>query len=171
MESTREPESERSATVSDHATDRSILQSVSRRRRRCLVLMMYVCLVVIVGIFAFADQWWRIIVLVPMLYVLIAYSRLVTPITKELTELKADKLDERQVMIRNHAYYQAYKMFGMVFVVAFSYTMLASLTEAAYLPTPATTRDFALLVLLFSLLFGSLPASVIAWTEPDPESE
>jgi hypothetical protein len=38
----------------------------------------------------------------------------------------------------------------------------------ADLPMPSTLNAFTLLVLLLSHLAISLPASVVAWTEPDP---
>ena len=49
------------------------------------------------------------------------------------------------------------------------YGALAAGSAWSELPTPQTTYDFGTLGVLVAFLPGSLPASVAAWTEPDPD--
>jgi hypothetical protein len=99
------------------------------------------------------------------------YAKLLLPIMRELTAKKDPELDERQLAVRNRAYYYAYGILAGVFGLSVLYAMVATLPGSAGgadLPMPSTLNAFTLLILLISHLAISLPASVVAWTEPDP---
>ncbi len=75
-------------------------------------------------------------------------------------------------MIRNRVYYHAYRMLSIVFGLTLAYALFATVfLRDAGLPVPNTLGDFAQLTLLLAYLVMSLPASVVAWTEPNSEPE
>jgi hypothetical protein len=75
--------------------------------------------------------------------------------------------DERQRAIREHAQAVSYRILGPLIVVLALYLMFATQVFGhAWLPS--TPSEQVALLAGFALLFSSLPAAVIAWSEPDP---
>ena len=159
--------------MDDRATEGSVLESVGRDRRRLWVASMYLSLAATAGIFAVAgERWWIVLAVIPFVFASALYGKVIQPIVRGLTEKEDPELDERELMVRNRAYRRAYQALGAIFVLvlasAASFTVFFG---AESLPVPRTLRDFALLTLLLGYLLISLPASIVAWTEPDPASE
>lgn len=63
-------------------------------------------------------------------------------------------LDERQLLLRNRAYFWAYILLGVGASVVFWNTVIKF--------------GFFGALLMFAFLYGTLPTAVIAWLEPDP---
>ena len=120
--------------------------------------------------FAQSDSWF--VLTVGILVVAFSlHAKLLVPVIKEVTGKKDPELDERQLAVCDRAYGRAYGILGAVFMSVVLYAMLAALPGllgGVDLPTPRTVSDFALLILLFAHLDVSLPAAVVAWTEPEP---
>jgi hypothetical protein len=75
--------------------------------------------------------------------------------------------DERQRAIREHARAVAYQIVGpVIYVVALYLIFAPTFFDHPWLPSN-TVEQGGLLVGL-ALLFSTLPAAVIAWSEPDP---
>jgi hypothetical protein len=75
--------------------------------------------------------------------------------------------DERQLAIREHAQAVSYRILGPVIVAVTLYVIYAPMfLDHAWLPT--TQIEQVGLLAGFALLFSTLPAAVIAWSEPDP---
>ena len=63
------------------------------------------------------------------------------------------KLDERQLVLRNRAYFWSYLLFGIgIFFVW----------------TASDRLGYFGFVMIFAGLYGSLPTAIVAWLEPDP---
>jgi hypothetical protein len=75
--------------------------------------------------------------------------------------------DERQRAIREHAQAVSYRILGPVIVLVALYLIFATtFLDHAWLPS--TEIEQVGLLAGFALLFSTLPAAVIAWSEPDP---
>ena len=146
---------------------------MGRDRRRLLVISMYLSLAATTGIFKFAGgSWWIILAAVSFVFAFALYGKVIRPIAHDLTEKEDPELDERELMVRNRAYYQAYRALGIIFALALaSAAFFTVFFGADELPVPGTLSDFALLMMLLGYLLISLPASIVAWTEPDAETE
>jgi hypothetical protein len=86
---------------------------------------------------------------------------------KEAHAMFTRPADERQRAIREHAQAVAYRILGPVIVVLALYVIFATpVLGHAWLPS--TQSEQVGLLAGFALLFSTLPAAVIAWSEPDP---
>jgi hypothetical protein len=75
--------------------------------------------------------------------------------------------DERQRAIREHARSVAYQIVGpVIYVVALYLIFAPRFFDHPWLPSNAVEQSGLLVGL--ALLFSTLPAAVIAWSEPDP---
>jgi hypothetical protein len=75
--------------------------------------------------------------------------------------------DERQRAIREHAQAVSYRILGLVIVVPALYIIfIVPVFSHPWLPSTRTEQVG--LLAGFALLLGTLPAAVIAWSEPDP---
>ena len=155
--------------MSDQAVERTFLGNVSQSSRRRWVLAMYLCAAAVVLWVVFGGDHWSVwLACVPMVAAAVIYFRLVVPIRKSLTEKEDRELDERQLAVRNRAYFQAFRILGLVIFGAVLYGAFAADFGGWGLPKPRTTSDFGTLGILVAFLLGSLPATVAAWNEPDP---
>jgi hypothetical protein len=75
--------------------------------------------------------------------------------------------DERQRTIREHAQAVSYRILGPVIVLLALY-MLFVTPVLGHAWLPSTQSEQVGLLAGFALLFSTLPAAVIAWSEPDP---
>ena len=80
----------------------------------------------------------------------VSTQRLADRFKKTLT---GQPLDERQLLLRNQAYFWAYLIFGVV-----AFLLLMGSDE----------RGFGWTLIALAGLYISLPAALIAWLEPDP---
>lgn len=75
--------------------------------------------------------------------------------------------DERQRAVREHAEAISYRILSPLIVVVVLYLIFATrFLDHAWLPSTETEK--VALLAGFALLFSTLPAAVIAWSEPDP---
>jgi uncharacterized membrane protein len=146
---------------------------MSRGRRRALVLIMQLGMVAYAFALSFtgADSW-RVVALVLCLQLsyMAIFFRFLRPVMAEIIKKDRD-LDERELSLRNAAHYRAYQILGSVTSIVIAAPMGASLYFGVDLPLQLTQWHLAALFFLFTNLSISLPASVVAWTEPDPDSE
>jgi hypothetical protein len=159
--------------VSAPTTKSSALHTMSRGRRRALVLVMQLSMVAYALALAFAgvDSWSVVLLVICLqsLYMAI-FSRFLRPVMKEVIKKQPDP-DERELSVRNQAHYSAYQVLKVVLTTVTAAPLAASLYFGVDLPLRITHWHFIALYLLFMNLSISLPASVVAWTEPDPEPE
>ena len=143
---------------------------VSQGRRRRWVFAMYLCMTAVPLWVAFGGNHWSVwLAIVPLIVATALYFKLIVPLREALTEKGDRELDERELVVRNRAYFYAFRILGIVIFGAVLYGALAAGPAWSELPTPRTTSDFGALGILAAFLLGSLPASAAAWTEPDPE--
>jgi hypothetical protein len=86
---------------------------------------------------------------------------------KEAHAMFTRPADERQRAIREHAQAVSYRILGPVIVVLALY-MLFVTPVLGHAWLPSTQSEQVGLLAGFALLFSTLPAAVIAWSEPDP---
>ena len=78
--------------------------------------------------------------------------------------------DERQEAIRHRAQARAFQISGVVVGLGAMYAVLATqLLPGLWLPH--TGAEIWAIVTALTLLYTTLPAAILAWTEPDPPSE
>lgn len=143
-------------------------EDLSQVRRRLLVTLMYLGLVAYGGAVVLGgERWWVLLSFGPLFVAIAIHFRFILPIAKEVNK-KIPNLDERQLALRDRAHYRAYQILGVLFVLTIVYAMLATVLDGVGLPTPETSAQFSGLIFLLTLLVASLPASMIAWFEPDP---
>ena len=151
----------------------SALHTMSRARRRALVLVMQLGMVAYALAYAFAGgASWRSFALVLSLQLLymVIFFRFLRPVMAEVIKKDRD-LDEREISLRNVAHYHAYQILVLAVTTVIAAPMGASLYFGVDLPLQLTLWHLSALFFLFANLGISLPASVVAWTEPDPEPE
>jgi hypothetical protein len=159
--------------VSVPTTKGSALHTMRRGHRRALVLVMQLSMVAYALALAFAGvEAWSVVLLVLCLRSLymVIFFRFLRPVMKEVIK-KTPDLDERELSVRNQAHYSAYQVLTVVLTTVTAAPLAASLYFGVDLPLRITHWHFMALYLLFMNLSISLPASVVAWTEPDPEPE
>lgn len=93
------------------------------------------------------------------------------PIMSEVANKKASDLDERQLSVRDRAHYRSYQILGTILVTFTVLPLAAELYAGIDIPWSVTHWHFQGLFFLFMNLVLSLPASVVAWTEPDPQRD
>ena len=153
---------------------KSALHTMSQARRRALVLTMQLGMAVYALTFAFlaAASWWLVVLILCLqaLYMVI-FFRVIRPVASEVSDRKTADLDERQVKVRDRAHHQSYQILVIIIVIVTAAPMAASFYLGVDLPLQLAYWHFAGLFFFFMNLGISLPASVVAWTEPDPEPE
>lgn len=101
---------------------------------------------------------------------MVIFFRFLRPVMAEVIKKDRD-LDEREISLRNVAHYHAYQILVLAVTTVIAAPMGASLYFGVDLPLQLTLWHLSALFFLFANLGISLPASVVAWTEPDPEPE
>lgn len=157
--------------MNDRTVARSSMWNLSRASRRWMVAVMYLCLTAFAAVIALGENlWWALLAIGLLVSFGVIHTRLIQPIVREAGS-KTSELDERQLMVRDHAHYRAYQILGALFITSVLYEAVAVMFVGVSLPAPTTGRHFVALIVLLSILIGSLPASVVAWVEPDPPTE
>lgn len=80
-----------------------------------------------------------------------------------------DKLDERELQVRNSAFFRAYQIIAGLTALALIYGNFA-LEHPTRLWLPSTDRHMQTLIWGFLLLSITLPHAFIAWQDPDYEA-
>ena len=75
-------------------------------------------------------------------------------------------LDERQLQIRNHAFFRAYQVVASVTALGLIYVQFA-LDPRNHLFLPSGDREMQTIIWGFLLLSITLPHAFIAWRDPD----
>lgn len=151
----------------------SALHTMSRTRRRWLVLTMQLGMAAYALAFSFAgiNAWWLFLLVMCLQAVYtIIFFRVLRPVMKEVVK-EAEDLDERQIALRDRAHYDAYQILGTVVCMVTALPMAAFVYAGFSLPLSLTQWHLLGLFFFFANLIVSLPASVVAWTEPDPEPD
>jgi hypothetical protein len=86
---------------------------------------------------------------------------------KEAHAMFTRPADERQRAIREHAQAVSYRIIAPVIVAVALYIIFVT-PVLAHAWLPSTQTEQVALLAGFALLFSTLPAAVIAWSEPDP---
>jgi hypothetical protein len=165
---------------------------VSRNNRRRLVAITYAILLVLMATliivsrlggrphgYPLAVAWWGLL-LVHGLVSRTIFGRLAKetalpePQGGELTSLsltpqrrpRADHLDERELAVRNAAYYEAYR--ALAFYSVLAWVALAAITESTASGVILVVQIIFMPVLAMAV---TLPQAVVLWTEPDVPEE
>jgi hypothetical protein len=81
----------------------------------------------------------------------------------------ADKLDERELQVRNQAFFRSYQIIAGLTALGLIYAQLA-VEHPHRLWLPSSERPMQALVWGFLLLSITLPHAFIAWQDPDYEA-
>ncbi|MGB6728245.1 MAG: hypothetical protein WBE74_20305 [Terracidiphilus sp.] len=92
------------------------------------------------------------------------------PAFPEANEIRSD---ERELNRRNDAHFVAYRILGVMFVAAFVLDFFNSsesqILALAGIPAPTVHKAIQVLLQAGYILFLTLPAAILLWTEPDME--
>ena len=163
-----------------------------QKNRRLLVAVTYTIFVAFEGILLMMPSWVHelgplgrqffdlagmMLILVPRWYWFPKLTK-VTPLGGRPTSVEITRLgltpgphdpydpDERQVAIRNAAYYQAFRV-----VVIYSFLLFLAPDFLHRLNDSTAQRWMTALLLLLVFMAFSLPQAIVLWTEPDAPEE
>lgn len=144
----------------------------SRRRRRQAVVAHYVAMSVFVLVWSASDVYamdWLLFYVALAAAIVGGFIFLaVKNSTQRIAEQWGDgTLDERQREVRDYAYRWAYRILGSLLLIGFVYLQFVLIMD---LPLPGKNRA-SMLFPIGIWLITSLPTSIVAWTEPDPEPD
>jgi len=153
-----------------------MIREFSLTFRRTAVVINYASAVLFVVCFCAAEYgrwniWWIASCVLLFLILLVSYvnAHVRTGIFK-VSRAKSRDLDERQIVIVHDAYRRAYHIFTVFCLVVFFFVFL-TVRYSFFTLTHRGHYSFGLLLLLcLNYLLNTLPASVVAWTEPVVES-
>lgn len=148
----------------------------TRGRRRAVVVNLYASYIALVACFAAADRSGiglvALIALLPigasLLWSYLALSQITLPYTSDGMGVKLSPLDERQLQVRDRAFYRAYQLLSSIAGLWIVYETIARTNERQWFWVPVAFDQYQAIVWGYLLLAMSLPSAVIAWTEPDP---
>lgn len=146
-----------------------------RSRRRSLVVVLYASYALLVTCFALAERSGFGLIfaagLLPSGLALMsafwAISQLALPYATEGSGRNEQLVDERQLQVRDRAFYRAYQILSSVFGLWVVYEGIARTNERQWLWVPQTFDEYQAIVWGYLLVSMTLPSALIAWTEPD----
>ena len=146
---------------------------LSKATRRVWVVLNYVCVVVFIVLFLLGEymRWdtaLAITTILSFIFIVISFVFLYirTGLWK-LTHTKAENLDEREIQISHQSLRQSYTIFSLISLVILFFIVL-SVRYSFFTLTPRGHYSFGLIILmLLNYLVSTLPAAVLAWTEPE----
>jgi hypothetical protein len=143
-----------------------------RSQRRLLVAASYLGLIGYTTVsLTSKDSWWTLVGLLGILATVAIYTWLLAPSTQKIAGKKEEDLDERQMIVRNRAHHTAYQILGSVVAAALLYPQINHLYLDGQLWAPSITVQNLPSVMVSAIwLIVTLPTSVIAWMELDPET-
>lgn len=144
---------------------------MSRGQRRLLVAGVCLGLIFYPGIpLVFDDSWWLLLSIAGVVATVAIHSWLLAPFTQRIADRKEIELDERQEAVRNRAHRTAYQILGAVVLTALLYLQIDLQYFDGRLWSPDMTAQNMTSVLGGTIwLIITLPTSIIAWNEPDPD--
>ncbi len=148
----------------------------TRTRRRAVVVSLYASYAALVSCFAGADRsglgLLALLALLPigawLIWSYLALSQIALPYAAEGVGVKLPPLDERQLQVRDRAFYRAYQLLSSVAGLWIVYETIARTSERQWFWLPVGFDQYQAVVWGYLLLAMTLPSAVIAWTEPDP---
>jgi MFS family permease len=146
-------------------------------RRRALVVTLYLSYVALIACFALAGKSGIALLftagLLPAGLVLVgtfvAISQLALPYATEGTGAELRTVDERQIQVRDRAFYRGYQVLSALFGLWIVYETIARTSRLDWLWVPSTFDEYQAIVWGYLLISMTLPSAIIAWTEPDLE--
>lgn len=146
-----------------------------RARRRGLVVVLYASYASLIACFALAENSALGLVfvagLLPSAVALMsafwALSQVALPYATEGTGRKAELVDERQLQVRDRAFYRAYQILSSLFGLWVVYEGIARTNERQWFWVPQTFDQYQAIVWGYLLVSMTLPSALIAWNEPD----
>lgn len=146
-----------------------------RSRRRSLVVVLYASYALLVTCFALAERSGFGLIfaagLLPSGLALMsafwAISQLALPYATEGSGRNEQLVDERQLQVRDRAFYRAYQILSSVFGLWVVYEGIARTNERQWFWVPQTFDEYQAIVWGYLLVSMTLPSALIAWTEPD----
>jgi len=144
-------------------------------RRRLLVVTLYGAYAALVACFALAAPagvgWLFIVALLPvgflLVYAFLALSQVALPYAAEGAGVKLAPPDERQIQVRDRAFYRAYQGISSVFGLWIVYETIARTNTRQWFWVPSSFDEYQAIVWAYLLVSMTLPSAIIAWTEPD----
>lgn len=136
-----------------------------RRRHVILLFASYPAGVLLLHALLDGSRWYslsHIVMTIAILY-LLAIER-VGRVGKRIADDRDDRLDERQLALRNAAYTDAYRLVSGVAVLGVIWMALATDNDLWY---PRTYEEWNDIVWGLGLLATSLPSALLCWREPD----
>ena len=149
----------------------------TRARRRGVVLALYGSYALLVTCFALGGRSGVglafALLLIPAGALLLGsfytLSQLALPYAEDASGRAT--MDERQIQVRDRAFYRAYQILSAVFGLWVVYEAIARTNSRGWLWRPETFDEYQALVWGYLLLSATLPRAFIAWTEPDPPED
>jgi hypothetical protein len=148
-------------------------RNLSISKRRIWVVLNYASVLVFIVLVLLGEYTRWVVALsvaAPLLFVLIVVSFVFLFIRTglwKLTHAKTENLDEREIQITHQSIRHSYTIFSLISLVILFFIFL-SVRYSFITLTPEGHFSFGLMMLTFlNYLVNTLPAAVIAWTEPE----
>lgn len=146
-----------------------------RARRRGLVVVLYASYASLIACFALAGKSGLGLVFaagllpsgVALMSAFWALSQLALPYATEGAGREAQLVDERQLQVRDRAFYRAYQILSSLFGLWIVYESIARTNERQWFWVPQTFDQYQAIVWGYLLVSMTLPSALIAWNEPD----
>lgn len=152
----------------------------SRARRRGVVIVLYASYAALIACFALASRsgvgWIFLAGLLPagllLMSAFLALSQLALPYADEGVGVTLTPMDERQLQVRDRAFYRAYQWLSSLAGLWIVYETIARTAVRQWFWVPETFEEYQAVVWGYLLVAMTLPSAIIAWTEPDlPDAE
>lgn len=148
-------------------------RNLSISKRRIWVILNYTSVLVFIVLILLGEytRWvFGLSVVAALSFVLIVVSFVFLFIRTglwKLTHAKTENLDEREIQITHQSIRHSYTIFSTISLVILFFIFL-SVRYSFFTLTPEGHYSFGLMILMFlNYLINTLPAAVIAWTEPE----
>lgn len=147
----------------------------SRSRRRALVILLYASYAALIACFALASRSGVGLLflagLLPSGFLLMSafwtLSQVALPYTDQGAGVTLPPMDERQIQVRDRAFYRAYQGISSVAGLWIVYETIARTAVRQWFWVPDTFDEYQAVVWGYLLVAMTLPGAIIAWTEPD----
>lgn len=150
-------------------------RQLSQRQRRVLVLAEYAGLLSYLAASILAGSaWWLVLTLVGVVATVLIHSQLLVRFTQKIADKEDSELDERQTAVRDNAHRTAYQILGSAIIVGLVLLHMLTTGPLGFRPwTPQLSIRSIVLPVTTTIvwMYVSLPTAVIAWREPDPETD
>lgn len=144
-------------------------------KRRALVATLYGSYAALITCFTFASSSGVGLVfaigLLPagavLLSAFLALSKFALPYSTEGSGRQTALVDERQIQVRDRAFYRSYQVIASLFGLWVVYEAIARTNERQWFWVPQTFDEYQAIVWGYLILAMTLPSAFIAWFEPD----